>query len=261
MSVTNTTYSPNITWNAELYDNKHNFVSKYGEDVLGWLEPQEGERILDLGCGTGELAAKIQESGAIVTGFDKSPEMITKAKATFPGLTFEVKDATNFSFDEPFDAIFSNATLHWITDAQKAVACMYDNLKKGGRLVLEMGGKGNVKSIVTAVKKAMASEGLSDKLSNEFWFFPSLSEYTEMLERQGFRVTSAVHFDRPTKLEGENGMENWIRMFGGFFFSQITTAESEKVIQKAVEYLKRDFYKNGVWHADYVRLRVKAVKQ
>jgi len=204
MSVANT-YSPNITWNAELYDTKHNFVSKYGEDVLGWLEPQEEEQILDLGCGTGELAAKIQASGAIVTGMD-------------------------------------------------------DNLKKGGRLVLEMGGKSNVKSIVTAIKKAMASEGLSDKLSNEFWFFPSLSEYTEMLERQGFRVTSAVHFDRPTKLEGENGMENWIRMFGGFFFSQITTAESETVIKKAVEYLRRDFYKNGAWYADYVRLRVKAVK-
>ncbi|WP_232373298.1 class I SAM-dependent methyltransferase [Pinibacter aurantiacus] len=260
MSVANTTYSPNITWNAELYDTKHNFVSKYGEDVLEWLQPHQGEQILDLGCGTGELAAKIQATGAVVTGMDKSPEMIEKAKATFPGLTFEVKDATNFSFGQPFDAIFSNATLHWITDAEKAVACMYDNLKKGGRLVIEMGGRGNVKSIVTAVKKAMASEGLSDKLSNEFWFFPSLSEYTAMLERQGFRVTTAAHFDRPTKLEGENGMENWIRMFGGFFFSQISAAESETVIKKAVEYLRRDFYKDGIWYADYVRLRVKAVR-
>jgi trans-aconitate methyltransferase len=259
MSVANT-YSPNITWNAELYDTKHNFVSKYGEDVLEWLQPQEGEQVLDLGCGTGELAAKIQEAGAIVTGIDKSPEMIAKAKATFPGLTFEVKDATDFSFDEPFDAIFSNATLHWITDAEKVITCMYDNLKKGGRLVIEMGGKSNVKSIVTAIKKAMASEGLSDKLSNEFWFFPSLSEYSAMLEREGFRVTQAAHFDRPTKLESENGMENWIKMFGGFFFSRISAAESEAVIKKAVEYLKRDFYKEGVWYADYVRLRIKAVR-
>jgi trans-aconitate methyltransferase len=251
---------PEIKWNAELYDNKHSFVSAYGEDVVGWLHPQQGERILDLGCGTGQLANDIASRGALVTGIDKSPDMIAKAKATYPALQFEVKDATAFQFDQPFDAIFSNATLHWVNEKEKAIAAMFNNLRPGGRLVLEMGGKGNVQSIGTAVHAAMKACGLGDKIAPDFWYFPSLSEYTSLLEQQGFRVLSASHFDRPTALTGEAGMEDWIRMFGGFFFKNITAEQAETVIEQAVAALRPPYFQEGTWYADYVRLRVKAIK-
>jgi len=251
---------PDIKWNADLYDDKHQFVSKYGEAVIEWLQPAKGEKILDVGCGTGQLANEIAQHGAVVTGIDKSPEMIEKAKAAYPNLQFEVKDVTAFSFDEPFDAVFSNATLHWVNEKEKAIQCMYESLKDGGRLVLEMGGKGNVQSITNAIRQIVRAHGLEATLPAEFWYFPSLSEYTTLLEKQGFRVTSAVHFDRPTKLEGEEGMENWINMFGSFFFKNNTAEQKNIIIQQAVELLKATNYHDGVWYADYVRLRVKAVK-
>lgn len=251
---------PSIKWNADLYDNKHSFVSKYGEDVVGWLAPQKGETILDVGCGTGQLANEIASYGASVSGIDSSPEMIAKATAAYPNIQFEVKDVTNFQFETPFDAIFSNATLHWVNEKEKAIACMYNNIKAGGRLVLEMGGKGNVQSIANAVKKAMTANGLADKIAADFWYFPSLSEYTSLLEKQGFRVTSAIHFDRPTELTGEDGMKNWINMFGSFFFKHVSAAEAEKITAEAVELLRPTNYENGKWYGDYVRLRVKAEK-
>lgn len=251
---------PEIKWNSELYDNNHSFVSAYGEDVVSWLQPKQGERILDLGCGTGQLAHTISLNGADVTGIDKSPDMIAKAQAAYPDLAFAVKDATDFQFDQPFNAIFSNATLHWVNEKEKAIACMYNNLAAGGRLVLEMGGKGNVQSIADAVKRAMEEEGLADKKAAAFWYFPSLGEYTSLLEKQGFRVASAIHFDRPTELVGEDGMLNWINMFGSFFFTHITAEQAAKVTQRAVEHLRVNYFHNGVWEADYVRLRIKAVK-
>lgn len=251
---------PAIKWNSELYDNKHSFVSAYGEDVVGWLNPQKGENILDLGCGTGQLANSIAAFGASVTGIDNSPEMIEKAKATYPNIQFEVQDATSFQFNTGFNAIFSNATLHWVNDKEKAVEAMFRNLAAGGRLVLEMGGKGNVNSIANAIRTAMKMAGLEDKIAPDFWYFPSLSEYTSLLEKQGFRVLSAAHFDRPTALTGENGMENWITMFGSFFFKNISAQQAKEVTAQAIALLKPDYFHDGVWYADYVRLRVKAIK-
>lgn len=251
---------PDIKWNAALYDNKHSFVSAYGEDVVGWLNPQPGEHILDLGCGTGQLANDIAHRGASITGIDKSPEMIAKAKATYPSLSFDVADATSFQFSEPFDAIFSNATLHWVNEKELAAAAMFRNLKPGGRLVLEMGGKGNVSHIGQAIHEAMKLQGLENKIAADFWYFPSLGEYTSLLEATGFRILSAAHFDRPTTLSGETGMEDWINMFGSFFFRHISDEQATAVTKQAVELLKPQFFNEGTWQADYVRLRVKAIK-
>ena len=108
-------------WNTTLYDGKHNFVTKYGEDLLGLLNAQAGERILDVGCGTGHLTAKIAESGATVIGLDNSAEMLLKAQAAYPHMTWVNASASNFAFDQPFDALYSNATLHWVSDAEGAV--------------------------------------------------------------------------------------------------------------------------------------------
>ena len=251
---------PQIKWNADLYDNKHSFVSKYGEDLIGWLQPQEGERILDLGCGTGQLANKIAAFGAEVVGIDRSPDMIAKAKDAYADIAFEVKDAAGFAFDEKFNAVFSNAALHWMNEPQKVIGCVYNCLLPGGRFVLEMGAKHNVKAIAGAIKMAMINEGLEDKLPADFWYFPSVAEYTTLLEAQGFTVREVLYFDRPTELTGENGMADFIEMFGTFFFKHVSSAQAQKVTAKAVEYLKKAMYKDGKWHADYVRLRVKAEK-
>lgn len=251
---------PEVKWNANLYDDKYAFVSKYGEDLIGWLAPQKGERILDLGCGTGQLASEIAEYGARVTGLDYSPQMIEKARAAYPALQFDVRDARDFVYDEPFDALFSNAALHWIDEQEAVIASMYRALKPGGRLVLEMGGKGNVQDIIQALEEAMWEAGCRERLTGEGWYFPSIGEYTGLLEKGGFQVRTALHFDRETPLVGEEGMQGWIRMFGGFLFRHLAPDETDRIIHRAVELLKPGHFRGGSWYADYKRLRIKAVK-
>ena len=252
---------PEIKWNTDLYNSKHDFVAKYGEDVLEWLQPQSGESILDVGCGTGTLTNKIKEHGALVSGIDASANMIAKAKALFPSIEFFVKDATNFSFEKPFDAAFSNATLHWINKQQQALQCIYDALKKGGRFVFEMGGKHNIESIHTAVKKSMTEAGYENNIPSDSNYFPSVAEQCTLLENVGFTVSNVAYFKRQTVLKGEEGMKNWIVQFCTFFFSNIPSAEVQNIIDKAVDILKETNYQDGIWNADYVRLRIKASKE
>lgn len=251
---------PQVNWNANLYDNKHAFVSKYGEDLVGWLAPQKGERILDLGCGTGQLASEIAGYGASVTGYDNSPEMIAKAKATYPALTFEIRDARDFHCEQPFDAVFSNAALHWINEPARVIACMHEALGRGGRLVMEMGGRGNVDAIIQAVEEAMWERGDWERAPKEGWYFPSVAEYSTLLEAQGFTVSTALFFERETMLAGEQGMENWLRMFCGFYFTHLEAEETERVIARAVSILRPAHFRNGAWFAHYKRLRIKAIK-
>lgn len=250
-----------MKWNAKLYDNKHSFVAKYGEDVLGWLAPQKDEDILDVGCGTGTLTEKITETGANVTGIDGSPEMIAKAKQAYHNIEFFVKDASNFSFDKKFDATFSNATFHWIKEQQNLLQCIYDVLKTGGRLVYEMGAKHNIQSIHNAVKQVLIEEDFQDNTNIEVNYFSSAAEQATMLERVGFTVANILQFDRPTELVGEDGMKNWIVQFAQAYFQNIPKEKAENIIDKAVAILKETNFENGKWYADYIRLRVKAIKK
>ncbi len=249
-----------MKWNATLYDNKHSFVAKYGEDVLGWLAPQSGEHILDVGCGTGTLTEKISAYGAIVTGIDASPEMIARAKQSYNKIKFFVKDATDFSFDKKFDAVFSNAAFHWIKNQQKVLQCIYDCLETGGRLVDEMGAKHNVESIHSAVKNALTGKGFEAGANTEVNYFSSAAEQAVMLEKTGFTISSITRFERPTELIGDDGMKNWIIQFCHAFFKIIPAEEADTIINKAVAILKETNYENGKWYADYIRLRVKAIK-
>lgn len=247
-------------WDANLYNNKHSFVAKYGEDVMGWLAPQKGEHILDVGCGTGTLTEKIAEVGAVVTGIDASPEMIAKAKQAYNNIEFLVKDASNFSFDKKFDAAFSNAAFHWIKDQQSLLQCIYDCLKNDGRLVYEMGAKYNIGSIHNAVKKVLIEEGFAENTNIEVNYFSSAGEQATMLEKVGFTISNIIQFDRPTELVGEDGMKNWIIQFAQAYFKNIPKEKIEIITDKAVAILKETNYKNGKWYADYKRLRVKAIK-
>ncbi len=249
-------------WNANLYDDKHSFVSRYGEDLVELLNPQPGEKILDVGCGTGYLANLISERGAAVTGIDSSKEMIAKAKSEFPGVDFRVLSATDFHFNHLFDAVFSNAALHWVLEKQKAINCICENLKPGGRLVMEMGGKGNVENIINAVKQTLTQYGYTNAAEKNTWYFPSLSEYTLLLEATGFRVAYAAHYDRETKLQDDaNGIKDWLKMFGSSFFKEIDVNIVNDILNKVQDILKPVLFKNGNWYADYKRLRVIAIKQ
>jgi trans-aconitate methyltransferase len=248
-----------MNWNTELYNNQHAFVYQYGEAVIDLLDPRSFENILDLGCGTGELTQKIKEKGCLVLGIDSSAEMIAKAKAAYPLIPFEVADATAMEYDNEFDAVFSNAVLHWINDQEKAAENIYKALRTNGRLVAEFGGQNCVKNIIRALRKSFEKRGLSFE---ECWFFPSPGQYATILEEKGFRVNMIQHFDRQTELaDDESGMKDWIEMFGNNFFNNILPEQKKQIIEDAVNTLRPTNYKNGKWFADYTRLRVKAIKE
>lgn len=247
-----------MQWNADLYNDKHAFVYQFGSQILDLLKPQTGEVILDLGCGSGELTKAIKDSGAKTYGIDSSPEMISRAKANYPEIDFRVMDATALDFDFKFDAIFSNAVFHWIKNPEKAVEKMYENLKDGGRIVMEFGGKGNVQNIVEAVKISLAKRNLQ---FHDLWYFPAIGEFASLLENKSFKVTFAEHFPRETELaDEETGIADWLEMFGKPFFSEINETEKPIFLQEVTEILRPKNYRNGKWYADYKRIRVVTVK-
>jgi trans-aconitate 2-methyltransferase len=246
-------------WNPNLYDSRHSYVFQYGEDVLKLLAPQPGERILDLGCGTGHLTQKIADAGAQVIGMDKAESMVEQARQNYPELQFLVADATNFTFDEPFDAIFSNAVLHWIPAAEAVAACVWRALKPGGRFVAEFGGKANIRAVSTAVYAALQALGHPD-LRLPPYYFPSIGEYATLLEKQGFRVTFAVHFNRPTAVEGEDGLQSWLEMYLNNIVSALPEAARTPFFRQVEDRLRPTQYRDGTWYVDYVRLRIVAVK-
>ncbi|MBH8564359.1 methyltransferase domain-containing protein [Nostoc sp. CENA67] len=251
---------PNNDWDSSLYEDKHAFVWQYGEDLLKLLNPKPGESILDLGCGTGQLTEKIALAGAEVIGIDNAATMIEKARQNYPHLHFQVADARNFQLKQPFDAVFSNATLHWVKPADAAIASIHQALKLGGRFVAEFGGKGNVQAIVKALYTALAEINITAESLNS-WYFPSIGEYASILEQHGFDVNYAIIFPRPTPLaEGEAGIKNWIEMFAGSFLAGLSTEQQIQVTQTVEQILKPTLYQEGIWTADYRRIRIFAIK-
>lgn len=246
-------------WNANLYNDKHSFVYAYGASLIDILNPKVNERILDLGCGSGELTALINERSEDVVGMDKSVEMISKAKTQFPLCKFKVEDASRFNFDVPFDAIFSNAALHWVTNYNEAITCMYRNLKKGGRIVLEFGGKDNVKKITTQLRKSLLKRGYKKQAELKLWYFPSIGEYTIALESAGFLVSSAQWYARPTELaDDKTGIKDWLQMFCKPFFVEVDNSDVSDILTEVQEFLRPDLYVDGKWFADYKRIRIVA---
>ena len=247
-------------WDSALYDAKHGFVSEKGRDLLQWLAPQPGERILDLGCGTGQLASEIAQSGAEVFGVDQSPDMIAEARRKFASVRFEVGDARELAFAADFDAVFSNAVLHWIPEAESVLAGAARALKPGGRFIAEFGGKGNVQHVVAALEESLRSFGIPAEGVNP-WYYPSIAEYSAVLEKHGLEVRQAVLFDRPTKLEdGEQGFATWIRMFCGSYVKVVPQQKREDFLRAAEGLARPGLWKSDHWELDYRRLRVAAWK-
>ncbi|MDZ7962732.1 MAG: methyltransferase domain-containing protein [Aulosira sp. DedQUE10] len=259
---------PNNDWNTALYQDKHAFVWQYGEDLLKLLNPQPGESILDLGCGTGQLTEKISQAGAEVWGIDRAPAMIEKARQNYPHLRFDVADATNFQVEQPVDAVFSNAVLHWVKQADLAIASIHQALKLEGRFVAEFGGQGNTQAIITALYSAMeaiptvsCANAIPQPQTLNPWYYPSIAGYATLLEQQGFEVIYANLYPRPTPLaDKEAGLANWIKMFGSAFFVGMSAEQQAQVIQHVEDSLRPTLYQEGTWIADYRRIRILAIK-
>jgi trans-aconitate methyltransferase len=264
MDSQKTSDSPTIfqnQWDAKLYDSKHSFVSQFGTDLVELLAPRSGECILDLGCGTGHLTYKIATCGVQVVGIDSAPTMVEQARTHYPNLQFEVADATKLQFTEQFDAVFSNAVLHWIKEPEKVVSGVWRALKPGGRFVAEFGGKGNVKAIVTAIYNAIRAAGYPVDEARNAWYFPSIGEYGILLEQQGLQLTFATLFERPTLLDdAEKGMYNWIKMFANSLFKGISASKQTEILADIENQLRPHLYQDGNWFADYKRIRVIAIK-
>ncbi|HEX4169380.1 MAG TPA: methyltransferase domain-containing protein [Bryobacteraceae bacterium] len=247
-------------WNPELYEGRHSFVWQLGQGILELLNPLPGESILDLGCGTGQLTNEIASSGAKVTGLDSSPDMIGQARQNYPKLRFVLGDAAGMQFENEFDAIFSNAALHWMLDPAAVARSMIRALQPGGRLVAEFGGQGNIGQIVESWRAILPTYSNGAPVVART-YFPSISEYAGILEQVRFEVRFAQLFDRLTPLEGERGMENWLRQFGWYNFEPLPPEKRHSALGEVIAYLKPKLYRDGQWFADYRRLRIIAVKK
>ncbi len=255
------TQSTKDYWNANLYDQNHSFVSRYGNNLIELLAPKQGERILDLGCGTGDLAKKLDDLGVNVVGVDHSNNMITEARKKYSHLSFLVRDVTELGYNDEFNAVFSNATLHWVKQSKQALEWIYQSLKQDGRFVAEFGGKGNVQTITDEIIHQLKESGMDYKTEQFPWYYPSIGEYASLMEEVGFRVTFAQHFDRPTTLDGENGLKNWIEMFGSHMLNSLNEEQKDAIITKVAKNLKPILCKEGNWIADYKRIRVIGIRE
>lgn len=246
-----------VKWNADLYDDKHGFVAARGVEALAQLDAQPGERVLDVGSGTGDHVAALRARGVDAVGVDASPEMVARAREKYPDHPFEVADVCDLDYHEEFDAVFSNATLHWVDDSPGATEAISNALRTGGRFVAEFGGSGNIQRIDTGIWRVRSELGLPMVLHR--FYFPTIGEYTSLLEQVGrFRVDAAWLFDRPTPLEGPEGLVNWVRMFCADLIADVP--DQEAFFARLEETLRPRLHHDGTWWADYRRLRVHATK-
>ena len=240
-------------WDAEKYDRNASFVPNLGNVILDMFSPKEGERVLDLGCGDGKLTQKIKEAGCTVVGIDQSPSMVEAAHSR--GLNAIEMDALEMAFESEFDAVFSNAVLHWILNHKRLVTNVWRALRSGGRFVGEFGGEGNTAAIKAALEAGLRKRGVESK---PHWIYPSAAQWQSLLEQAGFDVESCFCVPRPTPLI--NGMSAWLETFAEAFAQQLPTAQRSEYLAEVEQELRSSLLVDGKWTADYVRLRFIAHK-
>jgi trans-aconitate methyltransferase len=244
------------TWDPDRYARHARFVTELGTPVVELLAPQPRERILDLGCGDGALTAKLAALGCVVVGIDSSAEQIEAAKAL--GIDARVGDGEHLDFSGEFDAVFSNAALHWMKRPDVVIAGVWRALKPGGRFVAELGGHGCVAKIKRALVAALDRRGIDGEAANP-WYFPTVEDYRARLEARGFRVDFIALIPRPTPLPSH--LRDWLEIFGASFISMVPPAERSAYLDEVTEALRPELADgDGKWTADYVRLRLAAAK-
>jgi SAM-dependent methyltransferase len=244
------------TWDPERYARNARFVADLGMPVVELLAPRPGERILDLGCGDGALTRKLVEMGCEVVGVDGSALQIEAARAS--GLDARVMDGERLEFDAEFDAVFSNAALHWMKRADDVMRGVARALRPGGRFVAECGGHGCVATIVGALDRALARRGIDSRTVNP-WYFPTAEDYGARLRAAGFAIRSIALFPRPTPLPGD--VTGWLETFAESFTSPLAPTERAPFVAEVKADLEpRLCDSEGRWTADYVRLRFAAVR-
>jgi len=243
-------------WDTNKYTKHASFVSTLGMPVVDLLAPQKGEKILDLGCGEGTLALELEKYGAVITAVDLNEEMVEKSRTK--GLDAHIMSVTELIYQEKFDAVFSNAVLHWVRDSKLAVQNIYKSLKYGGRFVAEFGGYGNVYQIISAMREVFDKHKEYGKF-DDFWFFPTLKEYQSILEAQGFEVKYIELIPRPTPIDD---ISNWLDIFANGIIANLNDNQKIQFKKETRDILKDKIYtqKDG-WVADYIRLRVFAIKK
>jgi trans-aconitate methyltransferase len=244
------------TWDSSNYACHGRFVAELAGALVDDLHPQSGEAILDLGCGDGFLSRKIAESGARVVGVDASPGMIAAARER--GIDARLANAESLAFQQEFDAVFSNAALHWMRDQSAVLEGVRRALKPGGRFVAEFGGHGNIAAIRVALLVVLGRRGMApERIENNFFFTPA--EYRAMLEGHGFRVEQIALIPRPTSLP--SGMRRWLETFRQGLLAELPADERAQVLDETVDLLRPALCDSeGNWTADYVRLRFRAVR-
>jgi trans-aconitate methyltransferase len=224
--------------------------------VVELLAPRAGERILDLGCGDGILTKKLVELGCQVVGVDASPTMVAAAQAL--GLDARVMNGQSLPFAQEFDAVFSNAALHWMPQPDVVIAGVWQSLKPGGRFVGECGGSGNTATVVRALADALRQRGINADTVNP-WYFPTVEEYGHKLEAHGFVVNTIALLPRPTPLPGD--IIGWLETFAQSFMAPVPMAERAAFLAEVADLCRVTLCdSHGQWTVDYVRLRFAATR-
>jgi SAM-dependent methyltransferase len=245
------------TWDPERYARNARFVSDLAAAVVELLNPRPGERILDLGCGDGVLTATLAAMGCSVVGVDGSHAQIEAARKL--GLDARVMDGEGLFFDSEFDAVFSNAALHWMRNPEAVISGVWRALRPNGRFVAEFGGHGCVAKIKKALVNALNRRGLDGEAAVP-WYFPTVEEYSMLLNKAGFSISTIALIPRPTPLPGD--VTGWLETFGESFTACLPLAARPGYIAEVREALRPELADaGGKWTADYVRLRFVAIKQ
>ncbi len=252
-------------WNAQQYDTTFGFVGRYGDDVLALLDAKPGERVLDLGCGTGRHAEALAAAGAVVVGLDADEDMLAKAKRERPQISFVLADAADFALSDlgvgvPFDACFSNAALHWMPRQAAVLANVRGVLRSGARFVAEMGGAHNIASLDASLRGALDDLGLDITVPANY--FPTVGQQSAALEAAGFRVELATWFRRPTPLDPGTTAADWTRHFRAMVWAEVPAPmldELAAAVDRRASAL--GLRSDDGWTADYCRLRFVAIAE
>jgi trans-aconitate 2-methyltransferase len=258
-------------WNANEYLQFSFSQQKWARESIEKANLRKYERVLDVGCGDGRITAKIAEylTEGSVLGIDNSEQMISLAKEKFPGteysnLTFKILDAKSLNFNNEFDIIVSNAALHWTDEHVKVLNGMYEGLKKGGRILLQMGGKGNVPEAFFVIDKMITHPRwlpYFNGLKSPYNFY-SVEEYNSFMSKTKFRDVKVELVEKDMQHKGREGVTGWIRSTWHPYTQELPEELREEFIDDLFNEFDKNFPadKNGFYHAKAKRLIVEARK-